>query len=180
MRHKDARSMLPINPDNWDTLKKAIPGLNAAAKAVLRPTRFNATEPRVLQKDANYKYSKKLLKQQGLRLLTIEEMLFAISKDPSLRDRLRFKWAYIEGRCKEEKGLYTIESDFSLKKSDSAITKEEVMCSPGPHPLQFGVDHQQHGRLCLTGDLHPVSVAPLVIGVPISKPKPKIYFGVPF
>ena len=178
MKHKDSRGMLPIAPGNWPELKRNVPGLDAAAKAVQSlkqqeqrtPLRFS--QIRSIDTKADYVGSMRILKENRLRPLTLYEVLSTITYARDLIYKHTGKWFYIAGKGTDGKlGIFTIQPDLSLKGGKSDNIEKNVHCFTGNYPLSFEIRTNElaandgaryHLSAITPPDLH----APLIIGAP--------------
>ena len=146
----------------------------------------------ILDQRANYEDSIKLLKEKNLKPLTYQQALVAIDKDAELKNNLKGKWFYLEGKGLESSGHYTFNNKGELKeitggknlisfsrpiKAGKGNIEKTVYCWYGVNPLSLGVrtdDGARAGvwRFYLGAYVDPRFVAPVVVGVR-SKPLTK-------
>ena len=75
--------------------------------------------------EANQEKSMNLLQQNGFRALTFQEALLKIDKNPELKERLKGRWLYLDGKGSELSGFYMFNEKGELSKiSGPAILKK--------------------------------------------------------
>jgi len=179
MKHKDPN--LPVAPGNWADVKKTIPGLEAVAQQVQRGasqvSKLILTNIRVFSADADYKSSLQFLKRQGLRLLTLEETLFAVTQSPDFVSKLKAEKFYIGGKCTYKDGFYTIHRDLTLIEGNTSENPERnVLCTSGSAPMLFLVKADVYAnayngrRFDLCADSSPADIVPVIVGFAQSMP----------
>lgn len=129
----------------------------------------NTTGVFLAHTEANQKTSMALLKQNGFRALTYQEALVKIDQNPELKEQLKGKWFYLDGKGSEPSGYYTFDGKGDLTKGQSDIEKT-VYVWKGNQPLSLDV-HADYiariyvGRFLLFADYSPDSAARVVVGV---------------
>ena len=172
MKHKE----LPISPANWNALKRNVPGLAKAAQDAQRvsakTTPFSTIDIRIINKETKDKDSARILRKNGLRPLTLKEVLFAVTQDSELRQKLMGKWIWIKDNGTNTKGFYTIQPDFSLKPGKSKDPERNVFCWPGNKPSRFKIlddnEIRRGGRRFWFSAEDDPAFTDLVIGLPKS------------
>jgi len=169
MKHKG----LPIDPQNWGTLKKNVPGLEAAAKEAQRPHSRLALN--IIKEQSSYYESMRVLKENGLRPVTYQEVFVALKRDPKLSEQLKGQWFWLGAIGTSMSGYYVIKSDGSVKRSSPITFEECVQFTKGTNPLSFGVDKdsgspasRSRTRFSIYAHVDTNVAAPLVVGVPDS------------
>ncbi len=118
---------------------------------------------------ANQTGSLTILRNNGLRPLSYQEALVLIDKYQPLKEELRGKWFFLNGKGLSEIGCYTFDSKGELKEGKGDIEKT-VHMHPGENPLSLDV------RLCVKGfnsacrfdlgaDDLPEDAAPVIVGI---------------
>lgn len=131
----------------------------------------------VLETKANHSNSMEFLEKAGLRPLKYQEALQLLMNDETLKNSLKGKWFYIEGKGLDKKlELYTIAEKGELAETKADVSIERtVRVWNGPHPLSLGVNSDfaavYGGRFGLGADDVSRNVAPVVVGVPKLEPK---------
>jgi len=163
------RSILPVAPCNWHELKRAIPGLDEAAKTEQKIPLYlievKELETGVLSRGDVTNY----LNRKSLRLLTIQEAFFALTKHPDLLKKLKGKTFYVGGLGPEEDGEYTIQPDGSLKPGRSPDREKNVLHCSGSNPLWIGVCIYKKDFRFATGAIQP-SMEQRIVSVPEDVP----------
>jgi len=175
MKYKDSRSILLVNPGNWETLKRNVSGLADAARDTIKPP-FNTAEIKIIKKYAYYDESMNLLKKRGLRPLTLRETLFSVINGPKILNKLKDNRFYIAGELPKTDGHYTIQPYLSLEEGKSDDIEKNIRCFSGnDQPLLFvHSDSQAHTFAAARFDLVTYNGsayhAYMVVGVPQDMP----------
>jgi hypothetical protein len=128
--------------------------------------------------EANQKNSMNLLQQNGFRALTYQEALTKIDQNPELKEQLKGRWLYLDGKGSELSGFYIFNEKGELTKiSGPAILKKGqgdlekiVFVLKGSQPLSLLVqtdDFARYGgfRFGLYATYGQSVVAGVVVGV---------------
>jgi hypothetical protein len=128
--------------------------------------------------EANQINSMDLLQQNGFRALTFQEALMKIDQNPELKERLKGRWLYLDGKGSELSGFYMFNEKGELSKiSGPAILKKGqgdlekfVFVLKGSQPLSLLVqtdDFARYGgfRFGLYASYGHSDVAGVVVGV---------------
>lgn len=123
----------------------------------------------VAQTEANQKTSMSLLQQNGFRPLTYQEAIVKIDQNPELKEQLKDKWFYLDGKGSQLSGYYTFNDEGELTQGKGDIEKT-VYVWKGNQPLSLGVRtvviaRGGERRYVLIADVDPSNVAPVVVGV---------------
>jgi len=165
-----------VSPANWPAIKANIPGIADATREVQRTTAQTATPKftniEILNQKANHSDSMRILKENGLRPVTCQEILFALDRDPVLKEQLKGKWFWLEGKGTKMSEYHTLQPDYTLKKGRSKDPEKNIYCDSGNQPLVFGVNSDTMSaevgrRFYLYALDAPSDVAPVVVGVRI-------------
>lgn len=121
--------------------------------------------------NANQKDSMSLLQQNGLRAMTYQEALVTIDKNPELKEQLKGKWFWLDGKGTELSGYYTFNEKGELTKGKGNIEKT-VYAWSGSQPLSLSVRTDGDARFyerrySLSAYGGPSGVASVVVGVKI-------------
>ena len=87
---------------------------------------------------ADQKTSMALLKRNGFRALTYQEALVKIDQNPELKEQLKDKWFYLDGKGSAISGYYTFDEKGELTQGKGDIEKT-VYAYSGKNPLSLGV-----------------------------------------
>ena len=133
----------------------------------------NASGVFIAQTEANHKNSMSLLQQNGFRPLTYQEALVEIDKNPELKEQLKGKWFYLDGKGSQLSGYYAFNDKGELTRGKGDLERT-VYVWKGPWPLSLAVhegDLVRHdeGRFYLYADNAPSYVAGVVVGVRIGR-----------
>ncbi len=130
----------------------------------------NASGVFIAQTEANQKNSMSLLKQNGLRPLTYQEAIIKIDQNPELKEQLKGKWFYLDGKGSQLLGYYTFndKGEFTQGKGDIEKT---VYVYKGSQPMSLDVYMDDDAffserRFLLYANDGPHYVASVVVGVP--------------
>jgi hypothetical protein len=128
--------------------------------------------------EGNQENSMNLLKQNGFRALTFQEALIKIDLNPELKEQLKGRWLYLDGKGSELSGFYMFNEKGELTKiSGPAILKKGkgdlekiVFVLKGSQPLSLLVqtdDFARYGgfRIGLYATYGHSDVAGVVVGV---------------
>ena len=123
----------------------------------------------IAQTEANHKNSMSLLQQNGFRPLTYQEAIIKIDKNPELKEQLKGKWFYLDGKGSQLLGYYTFndKGEFTQGKGDIEKT---VYVYKGSQPLLLAVHEDYVARSVrrryglYAGD-NPSAVVGVVVGV---------------
>jgi hypothetical protein len=104
--------------------------------------------------EANQINSMDLLQQNGFRALTFQEALMKIDQNPELKERLKGRWLYLDGKGSELSGFYMFNEKGELSKiSGPAILKKGqgdlekfVFVLKGSQPLSLLVQTDDFAR----------------------------------
>jgi len=126
----------------------------------------------ISEHEADYTNSIKILADNGLRSLTYQEALTLISETPELKDQLKGKWFYLDGKgLKEKDGIYTFDEKGSLEKITGKVkpSREKSVCvCKGIQQLCLCVDYADlaRARFYLTAYTSDGSnITPVVVGI---------------
>ncbi len=129
---------------------------------------------------ANQENSMRLLRENGLRRLTYQEALVEIGKNPELKEQLKGKWFYLDGKGSQVSGCHTFNVKGELTPGNGGM-EETVYVYEGTRQLVMHVytdrDANCVGRRCVIfADNNPSTVAEVVVGVRIGREvtRPKI------
>ena len=127
---------------------------------------------------ANQKDSMNLLQQNGFRALTYQDALMKIDQNPELKEQLKGRWLYLDGKDSELSGFYIFNEKGELTKiSGPAILKKGkgdlekiVFVLKGSQPLSLLVqtdDFARYGgfRFGLFATYGQSDIAGVVVGV---------------
>ena len=172
MKHKNQN--LPVSPANWDALKRNVSGLEMAAMCPQTPV-LKVADVRVISKEVNRKHSIRVLNGLGLRPITYQEALFALDRNPELKEQLKGRWFWIYGNGIEIGGFHTIQPDGILKEGPSPDREKVVYVAKGKRALSLSVTHDGRPdthieRFRLDARLGHTGIAPVVVGVPDNIP----------
>jgi len=180
MKHKDSRSNLPIDPGNWGALKGNVAGLAAAAHEAQRtPTEarpLSLSDIRILESRATHPEAVQILKENGLRPLTLFEVLFVLTNDPETLKKLKGERFHIDCDKSEKDGHYKILMGLGLLEIAPGARDPEktIRCYKGKGPFGFVVhtdlstarDHRRFA-LCTVDATYFSSV---IVGAPKDSP----------
>jgi len=171
--------LLPVAPRNWADLKKTIPGLVVEAQRPIKLV-FSTADIKIFEIAANSEDSMQKLSENGLRLLTIQEVLFSITHDTEFVNKLKGKSFHVDGVCPFTDGFYTIQKGLTLIEGKSKNPEKGVFCVSGNGPLRFFVDSDDDAgdlsrRFQMRADPRPDDVALVSIGVSWDTPTMSIY-----
>ncbi len=129
----------------------------------------NTTGVFLAHTEANRKTSVALLKQNGFRALTYQEALVKIDQNPELKEQLKGKWFYLDGKGSALSGYYTFDERGDLTKGQSDIEKT-VYVWKGNQTLSLDVRADDYariyeGRFYLNASFSPDYAARVVVGV---------------
>lgn len=127
----------------------------------------------IINKEANHADSMKIIEDADLRPMTVGEALLLIDKDPELKEKLKGKWFYLDGKgFKEESGYYKFDSNGDLSKG-KGNPEQTLYAYSGSNPLSLlvrdGAD-VDYGRFLLDASYDPSDVAPVVVGLKKGRP----------
>ena len=132
----------------------------------------NATGAFVCETKANHADSMAHLKRNNLRVLTYQEALVLIDRNPDLKEHLKDQWFYLEGKgILDKSGCYAFDNLGNLSKVKGDPEKTVYIYS-GTNPLSLGVHTDDgarvdEGRFGLDAYNGPQFVASVVVGVRI-------------
>ncbi len=149
----------------------AVFGMGKAAQ--VQPNEVRGSGVFVAKIRSDYNDSMALLRQNGLRPLAFREALVKIDQDPELKERLKGKWFYLEGKGTELSGYYTFDEKGELFRGKGEIERTVYICD-GPQPLSLVVlngsyvryDERRFGLDAYSG---PDNIATAVVGIRIEK-----------
>lgn len=129
----------------------------------------NASGVFIAQTEANHKNSMSLLQQNGFRPLTYQEAIVKIDQNPELKEQLKGKWFYLDGKGSQLSGYYTFNEKGELTQGKGDI-ENTVYVYKGNQPLSLvvltdGDARDLEGRFGLDADDDPSGVARVVVGV---------------
>jgi hypothetical protein len=129
----------------------------------------NATSVHISETKANHANSMALLQQNGLRPMTYKEAIVLIDGNPELKEQLKGKWFYLDGKGLKESGYHTFDNEGKLTKGKGDIEKT-VYAYSGKNPLSLYVFTDYYvgfneRRFYLNADYVPQDVASVVVGV---------------
>jgi hypothetical protein len=129
----------------------------------------NASGVFLAQTEANQKNSMSLLQQNGFRPLTYQEAIVKIDQNPELKEQLKGKWFYLDGKGSQLSGYYTFNDKGELTQGKGDIEKT-VYVWKGSQPLSLYVRTDVDARdlvrrFLLSAYLEPSVVASVVVGV---------------
>ena len=132
-----------VSPGNWEALKGSVTGLDAAAqggqRAAVQPTIIGYAGINIIDASANYGDVLHILGGNGLRMMTLQEVLFAAAKSQEFAERLKGRELYVDGEGPDKQDYYTIQPDGRLKKDISLKKDDGLYCVPGKGPLLLSV-----------------------------------------
>ncbi len=117
--------------------------------------------------EADRRESAHLLRQNGFKMLTYQEALVKIDKNPELKEVLKGNWFHIKGRGSQMSGKYLFDDNGELAPEEGNAEKTVCVWS-GPHPLLLSVLRDYTGAGAARFELSADSVAfaaPMVVGV---------------
>ena len=133
--------------------------------------------------EANQENSMNLLKQNGFRPLAYQEALMKIDKNPELKEQLKGRWLYLDGKGSNFSGFHIFNEKGELVKiSGPAVLKKGkgdlekiVFVLKGSQPLSLLVqtdDFARYGgfRFGLFATYGQSDVAGVVVGVRVDQP----------
>lgn len=136
------------------------------------------------QTEANQTNSMDQLQKNGLKALTYQEALIKIGQNPELKEQLKGRWLYLDGKATELSGFYMFNEKGELAKiSGPAILKKGkgdlekiVFVLKGSQPLSLLVqtdDFARYGgfRFGIYATYGHSDVAGMVVGVRTSHTK---------
>ncbi len=138
--------------------------------------RMTDMDIKIINQEADYENTLSILKENKLRPLTYQEALVSIDKDLELKNKLKGKWFYLQGKGLDKEGYHTFNNKGNLKEGKGNM-EETIYLWSGKNPLSFGV-RSDYGALIngrrfgLSASNSPDSVAGVVVGVQ-AKPKDK-------
>jgi len=184
MKHKNPNML--VSPGNWAAIKASFPGIAAAANGN-QSTTVQGTVGRfagitVLDKEANSPNSEFILETHGLRPVTYQEILIALDRDWELKEKLKGRWFWLEGKGVENGGDHTLQPDGSLKegrsedlektvyimKEDSNLLRGEERRSLEVYTDEVAVITNRRYRLITT--IGSAAIASAVVGIPEELP----------
>jgi len=129
-----------VAPENWAALKRNVQGLEVAAKQAERKA---DTGTKILILDPDNGAWKQVLRERGLRLLDLDEIIFLMATDYELKEQLKGKRFYLGDMGTERHGEYLIEEDLPsfhrLVPGASKDPERNLHFYKGPEPVIFGV-----------------------------------------
>ncbi|VVB77074.1 Uncharacterised protein [uncultured archaeon] len=119
--------------------------------------------------NADYRKTMDILSHNGLRPLTTQEALVNLNQSPELKEQLKGKWFYLDGKGSELSGYFTFNDKGELAKGKGDIEKT-VYAWSGSQPLSLYVPSDYYARynerrFNLDAVNGPSYVAPVVLGV---------------
>ena len=135
---------------------------------------INASKPVVFEIRADYRESMKILKEHGLRLLTFQEALVAIDKDPNLKEQLKGKRLYLDGRGSQLSEDYTFNDEGELTQGIGDMERT-VYAWKSSRPLSLDVRTDNKAshygrRFYLNAFNDPQRSASAVVGISVAPP----------
>lgn len=138
----------------------------------------------VAKANVNRKETIKILRKNGLRLLTYQEALLKIEFNPELKGLLGGLNVCLDGKDKHETGTYTFGADGNLnpRKGNLGIltpdAEKTVFVYNGTHPLTMHIFSNKNFKIVgrrydLNGDDDPSETFRAIIGIPRSVMSPK-------
>lgn len=128
----------------------------------------------ILEAYANYSDSRGFLDKAGLRMPRYQEILPLLINDQKIRDSLKERWFYLEGKGLDKKlERYTINKEGELDEIKEDISAERtVYVRNGKNPLVLAVSSDEFAasrgeRFSLNANYAPNMVTRLIIGFPI-------------
>ncbi len=124
----------------------------------------------IAQTEANQKNSMSLLQQNGFRALTYQEALVKVDQNPKLKEQLKGKRFYLEGKGSYLSGYYTFNEKGKLNEGKGDIEKT-VFVWKGSEPLSLLLHsfnyygYPKGGLFVLDANCNPSAVARVVVGV---------------
>ena len=123
----------------------------------------------VSETEANHADSMELLQKNRSRPMTYQEALVLMDRDPELKEQLKGKWFYLEGKGLDESGFHTFDNAGNLTEGKGDAEKT-VYLWKGENPLSLGVHTDYVARIYerrfyLYADDDPQYVASVVVGV---------------
>ncbi len=109
-----------------------------------------------------------LLQQNGLKLMTYQQALALLDKNPVLKAQLKGKWFYLDGRGLEESGYHAFDDEGKLTEGKGDIEKTVYVYS-GKNPLSLyvlsAIAYFYRRRFNLFANLGSHILAPVVVGI---------------
>ncbi len=123
----------------------------------------------IAQTKADHKNSMSLLQQNGVRPLTYQEAIIKIDQNPELKEQLKGKWFYLDGKGSQLSGFYTFNDKGELTQGKGDIEKT-VYVWKGSQSFSLGVHGDSNARryerrFTLVAVSGPADVAAVVVGV---------------
>ncbi len=106
----------------------------------------NTTGVFLAHTEANQKASMALLKQNGFRALTYQEALVKIDQNPELKEQLKGKWFYLDGKGSALSGYYTFNGKGELTQGKGDMEKTVCVWN-GNQPLSLDVHSDYDARV---------------------------------
>ena len=167
---KNAGNSRGMTPERLDTIQKWLrEGGVENARAETQPKEMDSTAVFMSEIAANHADSMALLQQNGSRPMTYQEALVLIDRGPELKEQLKGKWFYLEGKGLEESGYHTFDNKGNLTEGKGDIEKT-VYLWKGENPLSLDVHTDDDARINarrfnLLADADPQVVASVVVGI---------------
>ena len=128
------------------------------------------TNLQIINQEADYGASRRILKERGLWFATYQQALVAIDSDLELKNKLKDKCFWIDGEGFWSQGYYTFDDKGKLTRGKRDLEKTVYVDGELSHPMWLKVlpDDEAcayEGRFYISTDLDSDLVASVIVGV---------------
>jgi len=173
---EEARAIYLNNCEHYSDIMtsqatKEAPQSTAIKQGFKQVTGVTGNSILVLNQGADYSKSMKVLEDANLRPLKHQEILLLLINDSALKESLKGKWFYIEGKGMDKNGLFTVDNKGELVERKGMVSTENIVrVWSGSNPLSFVVNSDINAayygrRFVLDAYGGPGVVASVVVGV---------------
>jgi len=176
MKQKEAKPVVKSNqqfiPSSaWEDLKKDMPGLEQATRETLRSVslfRFSLSTVTIIGEARHLTEALGTLQENGLRLMTYREALYAITTDPELKDKLKGQAFWVLGEQMEKSGICLVKDYGEIGAGRSKDPENNIFVFPGKGPFLLRINSDdvtpaKNMRFVIFPDTE--RTAPIVVGV---------------
>ena len=130
---------------------------------------INATTVYISETRANRADSMSLLRRNGLEPLTYQEAIVRLDQSPELKEQLKGKWFYLDGKDSQLSGYYTFNQKGELTQGKGDVERT-IYVWKGSQPFSIDVlkdnySRNNGGRYLLLAYHSPSLIARVVVGV---------------
>ena len=167
---KNAGNNRGMTPERLDAIQKWLREAGVEnTRTETQSKEADSTAVFVSETKANHAESMAILQQNGSRPMTYQEALMRIDRDPQLKEQLKGKWFWLEGKGLDESEYYTFDNEGNLTEGKGDIEKT-VYAWSGENPLSLDVHTDDGarfggGRFILGAVGDPQVVASVVVGI---------------